>query len=329
MTDIVPASGRAPTRPVLRYHGGKWRLAPWVIEHFPPHRVYVEPFGGAGSVLLRKPRSYAEVYNDRWSDVVNVFRVLRDPVRARILKRLIELTPFSRDDFDAIDEKTFAATEDIVERARLMIFRTLAGFGSNAQALGRKTGFRNNSSRSGTTPAQDWRNYPDAIEAFVARLQGVVIENREAADVMLQHDSAETLHYVDPPYVHSSRSMANPYDLKYGGYAFEMTDAQHKRLAKVLHDLEGMVVISGYPSALYDRLYRKWLRIETVAMADGARERTECLWINPAAVAAGAIKQPTMFDEPSLRPSDAHSASGRGASGRKSQSKKQQRSTHA
>lgn len=76
-------------RPVLRYHGGKFRLAPWIIAQMPPHRIYVEPYGGGGSVLMQKPRSYAEVYNDRWETVVNVFRVLRDPRSAAMLIQLL------------------------------------------------------------------------------------------------------------------------------------------------------------------------------------------------------------------------------------------------
>ena len=67
----------APTRPIMRYHGGKWRMAPWIISNFPPHKIYIEPYGGAASVLLRKPRTYSEVYNDLAGEIVNLFRVLR------------------------------------------------------------------------------------------------------------------------------------------------------------------------------------------------------------------------------------------------------------
>jgi len=200
------------SRPVLRWHGGKWRLAPWIIGHFPHHRVYVEPFGGAGSVLLRKPRAYAEIYNDLDDEVVSLFRVLRDSAQACALKRALELTPFARSEF----RSSYEQPDDAVERARRLVVRSFMGFGSNAHASGpnghRSTGFRANSNRSGTTPAQDWRNYPEAIAAMVERLQGVVIECRPAIELISSHDGPETLHYVDPPYLWETRSPGNKYD---------------------------------------------------------------------------------------------------------------------
>src|SRR5579883_641000 len=157
-------------RPVLRYHGGKFgnrgRVADFIAAQFPPHRIYVEPFGGGGSVLMRKPRSYAEVYNDKWSTVVNVFAVLRDPVQAEELERRLRLTPFARDEFIGCEEEQLEQIADPIELARRTIFRSFAGFGSAATNAKHATGFRANSNRSGTTPAQDWRNYPNFIAAF-------------------------------------------------------------------------------------------------------------------------------------------------------------------
>jgi DNA adenine methylase len=265
-----------PTRPVLRYHGGKWNLAEWVISNFPKHRVYTETFGGAGSVLIQKPRSYGEIYNDLDGEVCNLFRVLRNPSQSRELRRILELTPFARDEFDA----SYLPDGDSIEQARRTITRSFMGFGSVA-ASGRLTGFRANANRSGTTPAHDWANYPATLNALTQRLQGVVIENRPAAHVMFQHDSPETLHYVDPPYPHSTRTGTAQYDRI---YRFEMKDDDHRFLAETLRSLDGMVVLSGYTCDLYDvELYSDWHRVERASVADGARPRTEVLWFNAAA----------------------------------------------
>ncbi|WP_026784187.1 DNA adenine methylase [Pleomorphomonas koreensis] len=272
----------APSRPVLRWHGGKWRMAPWIIGHFPAHRIYVEPFGGAASVLVRKSRAYGEIYNDLDGEVVGLFRVLRDEPSARRLQELLRLTPFARQEF----REAYEPTDDLVERARRLVVRSFMGFGSNAhasQAKGhRSTGFRANSNRFGTTPAQDWANYPAAMDALIERLAAVVIECRPAVEVMRQHDGVETLHYVDPPYIHSTRAQGNKYDLGWRMYAHEMADADHVALLDTLCSLTGMVVLSGYAHPLYDDALANWHRLELETYADGARPRTEVLWLNAA-----------------------------------------------
>lgn len=265
-----------PQRPAIRYHGGKWNLAPWLLGFFPEHRVYVEPFGGGMSVLLRKPRCYAEVYNELDGEIVNVFRCARD--RGDELHEALRLTPFARDEFLG----AYRDARDDLERARFTIIKSFMGFGSNS--IHRLSGFRANSNRSGTTPAHDWANYADVFPALVERLRGVVIENRHAHDVMRAQDSPDTLLYVDPPYPASTRGPGVD-------YAHEMTDDQHRELAGELRAMAGAVVLSGYPCDLYDReLYADWERHERPHLADGARPRTEVVWLNPLA-AAGRAQQ--------------------------------------
>lgn len=265
----------APTRPVLRYHGGKWKLAPWVISHFPAHSAYVEPFGGAASVLLRKSRVPTEVWNDLDGELVHLFSVLRDPASAKLLARACELTPFARAEFDL----SYQPTEDAVERARRFIVRSFFGYGSKACVSSAKNGFR--CLRIGeNSPAVDWSRYPDALASAAQRMRGVVIEQRPALDIIRRFDRPDTLFYVDPPYVQGLRN------LEQGIYRHEMTDDEHLELAACLREIKGMAVVSGYRCALYDELYVGWRRVDCRAYADKASPRTESLWISPRAVAA-------------------------------------------
>lgn len=271
------------TRPPVRWHGGKFLMSRSILPYLPPHRLYTEAFGGGAGVLLHKPRSHAEVYNDLDGDIVCLFRVLQDAEMAARFIELLRLTPFARREF----EISYDPSDDPVERARRLVIRSFMGFGSNAHSSSarghRSTGFRSNSNRSGTTPAQDWQNLPGAYPAIVERMRGVVIENRDAIEVLLRHDGPASLHYVDPPYVHDTRSMFK------GGksaYRHELDQVGHTALLEALRSLIGMVVLSGYAHPLYDIALRDWRRIEFKAYADGARPRVEVLWINNAACAA-------------------------------------------
>jgi DNA adenine methylase len=225
-----------------------------------------------------------------------LFRTLQNPASATRLLELLSLTPFARDEF----RLSSAPTDDPVERSRRMIIRAFMGFGSNAHnekgmhfrpnVRWPSGGFRPNSNASGTTPARDWSHYPDALLAIVKRFSQVVIENADARKVMEQHDSPVTLHYCDPPYLPETRAIVAKKARSAAGsvraYAHELTTADHGDLLAFLKTLSGMVVLSGYPSPLYDEALAGWKRVTTEAMADGARPRTEVLWINPAAVAA-------------------------------------------
>ncbi|AQZ93254.1 DNA adenine methylase [Halopseudomonas phragmitis] len=270
------------TNPVIRYHGGKFRLAPWIIEHMPPHQTYVEPFGGAAGVLMQKPRSYAEVYNDLDGEIVNLFRVMQDPAQRDRLAELLVCTPYARSEF----ELAFELTSDPVEIARRTIIRAEMGFGSAGATKG-STGFRIDTARKYATAQHIWLRFPERLAGIGQRLAGVLIENRNAIEVMLNHDSPETLHFVDPPYVHSTRSLGgNRY------YRHEMSDSDHQDLLNTLKNLKGMIILSGYQSDLYSKQLQGWIiNSKSVACAAGrgSAKRQESIWLNPAC--ADALNQ--------------------------------------
>lgn len=255
-------------RPLIRYHGGKWKLANWIVAHLPLHRVYVEPFAGGASVLLKKPRSPIEVINDRCSDVTNLFTIVRD--RGDELRRRLELTPFSRDEFLL----SYQESIDPLERARRMIVRSAMGRASGSASKGNVQTFRAYTGPKRPSTINDWINFPAALDDIVERLRGVFIENRDALLVMKAHDYVDTVHYVDPPYVRSARD--NDQD-----YRYEMSDSDHESLLTFVKTLRGTVVISGYESDLYNDMLAGWGRSLKETHADGANKRIEMLWISP------------------------------------------------
>lgn len=256
-------------KPLLRWFGGKFVLAPWIVSHFPEHKIYVEPYGGAGSVLLKKPRAYAEVWNDLNDEVFTLFTVLREPGLTAKLQEHLEKTPFSRREF----ELAHSYTPDPVERSRRLLVRSHMGFGADSACNPENsTGFRSNTTRAGSTPAHVWVNYAPYLKEFQERLRGVIIENRPALELAKIHDTEETLHYFDPPYLQGLRRV--------GSYSHEMTDAEHLEMLNVAKSLKGKVIISGYPSELYDRELGVWRRVERKARSDKAGLRTEVLWMN-------------------------------------------------
>ncbi|ELY2036753.1 DNA adenine methylase [Enterobacter hormaechei] len=263
--------------PAIRYHGGKFRLASWIISHFPEHRCYVEPFGGGASVLLKKQASEAEVYNDLDGDVVNLFRVLRNPETAKQLIEACALTPYSRDEFNCAYEDS----DNRVEQARRLIVRATMGFGSAGATKG-KTGFRLDTKRNSATAQRIWARQPDNLAAVASRFAGVLIENRSAIQCMRDHDTASTLHFVDPPYVHETRVET----AKNSAYRFEMTNEEHTELLNALKELRGAVIVCGYNSDLYNNALDGWKRVSRTTAANGfagSVQRTECLWLNQAA----------------------------------------------
>lgn len=149
------------------------------------------------------------------------------------------------------------------------------GFGSAGATKG-TTGFRLDTKRTSGTAQHIWSRMPDNLAAVGQRFEGVLVENRDAIQCMLDHDAADTLHFVDPPYVHSTRNLTNKY------YRYEMDDQAHQLLLEAITQLTGMVIICGYDSEMYNDMLTGWKKVTKQAAAAGKRGsviRTECLYI--------------------------------------------------
>lgn len=267
--------------PVLKYPGAKWRIADWVVGHFPPHATYLEPFFGSGAILFAKGRSALETVNDLDHRIVNLFRVLRE--RPDDLARAVALTPWAAEEHRLADAAQHEATGDAVEDARRFLVVAWQSHGADCK-------WRNGWKRPGRSgrqkPAETWAGLPERLLGAVNRLRGVHIECMPALDLIARWAHPGCLIYADPPYPRSERYRAY--------YRHEMTDDGHRALLAALDAHPGPVVLSGYRCDLYDSHLVGWRCLERRAMAEGGRERTEALWLNAAASNRLSARQLTL-----------------------------------
>jgi DNA adenine methylase len=278
-------------KPVLKYAGAKWRIADWIIGHLPAHSAYCEPFFGSGAIYFNKPVANIEIINDLDGEVVNLFRVLREsPLE---LAQLIALTPWAQSEYNSNFESLqcnleASSLEQRLERARNFLSASWQMFGRKHIKAKNGWRFRYLSSQS---PLATWNKLPDRILWAAERLMHTQISNDPAHAVIAGCNDSSVLIYCDPPYLGSTRTHGKM-------YTHEMkSETAHLALLEQLDAHQGMVAISGYPSALYASRLRHWTAFETVARSQSNRRAIEVLWLNPlAAKNLGKPTQAQMFE---------------------------------
>jgi len=273
----------------LKWHGGKHYLARRVVALMPRHLHYCEPYFGGGAVLLeRDPNDrrlwvsgeasragVSEVVGDLNGDLVNFWRVLRSPEHFPGFARMCQAIPLARAEWEQAGG-VLRSGADTVARAWAFFVRCRQ---SRAGAFKGFTGLTRNRTRRGVNGnASEWLGAVDGLAAVHARLQPVVVEHLPAPELIRREDTPGTLFYLDPPYLHETRAATKV-------YRYEMIEADHRELLDLLQTVKGKVILSNYPSELYDTALASWNRHtfdlpNNAAGGKNKRRMTEVVWCN-------------------------------------------------
>jgi DNA adenine methylase len=276
-------------RSPIQYIGGKGNLVSKLLKLIPPHRLYVEVFGGGASLLFAKEPSPVEVYNDIDSLLVNLFRVLRDEEKFEKFYRKVFFTPYSREEFyrcrDTLNEE-----DDEIEKAyKFFVIARMSFSGkikSNSWSYALTSSYRGMAGK-----CSSWISTIELLPEIHARLMRVQIENDDFRKIIERYDTPNTLFYLDPPYVLETR--------KQKLYKYEMFIEDHKDLVNLLINIKGKAILSGYYHPVYSPLEEvgwKRIDIETACHAAGRTRaskilgkgsatqkvpRVESIWLSP------------------------------------------------
>lgn len=288
-------------RSAIGWFGGKGALVHRILPLLPPHQTYVEAFGGAASLLHAKSPSPVEVYNDLDEGLVNFWRVIRDPIQFERFHRMAVLTPYSRQEFLECMNR-WEDEPDPVEKAwRWYVMARQCFSGQAAGSLGWSYCVAE-AARGMSKSISKYLGNMELLPEIHVRWMRVQIEHDDWRTIVERYDTPDTLFYLDPPYVPSTR--------RRGGYNHELTLADHEDLVTRLLQLRGKALLSGYAHQVYRPLEESgWDRIDipTICLATGRtrvtglrgegalkssdeHKRVESIWISPRAKMHGQLR---------------------------------------
>ncbi|MCL4503850.1 MAG: DNA adenine methylase [Deltaproteobacteria bacterium] len=209
------------------YLGGKRLLAKTIISLLPEHRLYCEPFGGSGTVLLEKPPSPAEIYNDINGGLVNLFRILK--YHPREFLDTVRWHLRSREDFELFKNMPSQYLTDI-HRAAQLYYLLRAGYGGKPPAAGCQFGV---SLEPQGKPLSIYR-VEESLYEIHRRLENVTIEHLPYADCIPRYDRQDACFYLDPPYYH--------HEADYGSGIFNRDEFE--KMALLLKSIRGSFLLS-------------------------------------------------------------------------------------
>jgi DNA adenine methylase len=249
---------------LLRYPGAKWAMAEQIIQYFPKHKGYLEPYFGSGGVLFTKQKCNLETVNDIDNEVINFFQVLKSNYIE--LKAELQNTPYARNIYLSIQETIPTSNLERAYKFFIMSWMSHAGYQPHC------TGWSHSKNPNGPNKATIFKNVVDSLEQFAERLREVQVENTDALGLIKTHDFKDTLIYMDPPYVTETR--------KPNLYKHEMTDKDHKRLLETVVKMKAKILISGYDNSLYNEVLKDWNKLTFPAIDGKGNQKQEVVWFN-------------------------------------------------
>jgi len=276
----MPAKTNTKKLCCFSYYGGKFIHLNWLLPviNNVQRKCFVDVYGGSASIILNVNPVGIEIYNDINSDITNFFKVLRDDGE-RLIK-LLELTPYSREEFKAA--LRIHQLDSDLEKARkfFVIARQVRSGLSNLAKDNDWSWVKGHIRRNMSSSVSKWLTGIDMLPDIVKRLKLIQIENDDALNIIDRYDSKETLFYLDPTYLEETRKTKNT-------YKYEMTQDQHIELLDKIRSCQGKFILSGYNNHLYNSKLNNWTRYEgkprqspASNSKDNYTKRQESIWVN-------------------------------------------------